>query len=370
MISSDIVHKVEDKVNILLVDDRPENLLALEAILERLEQNLIKANSGEEALNYLLDHDFALILLDVQMPVMDGFETAKIIHSREKSRNIPIIFLTAINRTDKHVAKGYSVGAVDYIFKPFEPEILLSKVKVFIELYKKNQELKCQLEAYKELESFTYSVSHDLRAPLRLIKGFAELLDRRYSGNLDQDGLSYLDLIINQTRQMNQLIDDLLNFSRVNQKEVDKVDLSVYEMVNMIIDELKKLEPERNIDIKIDQLPAAKADKSLIKQVFVNLISNAFKYTKNKNDAKIYIGFSENNNEIIYFVEDNGVGFDMKYSKKLFEVFQRLHSDAEFEGSGIGLAIVKRIILKHGGRVYAEAKLNQGARFSFCLPKY
>ena len=359
----------EDKISILLVDDHYENLLALEAILDRLGQNLVKASSGEEALKCLLDQDFALILMDVQMPTMDGFETARLIRNREKTKDTPIIFLTAINRDASHISYGYSLGAVDYIFKPLNPEILVSKVSVFVELFKKTKELKQQLAAYKELETFTYSISHDLGAPLRMINSFSSLLLERYSKVLDESGKEFLNIISSQAKQMKQLIDDLLNFSRISQKGVDRSSISMNELAEYVVTEIKKLLPDRTIDIIIDELPPTLGDRTMIKQVLYNLISNSFKYTRYKDKPLIKIGYIARDNEIVYFVEDNGVGFDMQYANKLFDVFQRLHSEVEFEGTGIGLAIVRRIIQKHGGKVFAEGKVNNGAKFLFSLPK-
>ncbi len=359
----------EDKISILLVDDHYENLLALEAILDRLGQNLVKASSGEEALKCLLDQDFALILMDVQMPTMDGFETARLIRNREKTKDTPIIFLTAINRDASHISYGYSLGAVDYIFKPLNPEILVSKVSVFVELFKKTKELKQQLAAYKELETFTYSISHDLGAPLRMINSFSSLLLERYSKVLDESGKEFLNIISSQAKQMKQLIDDLLNFSRISQKGVDRSSISMNELAEYVVTEIKKLLPDRTIDIIIDELPPTLGDRTMIKQVLYNLISNSFKYTRYKDKPLIKIGYIARDNEIVYFVEDNGVGFDMQYANKLFDVFQRLHSEVEFEGTGIGLAIVRRIIQKHGGKVFAEGKVNNGAKFFFSLPK-
>lgn len=358
-----------EKINILLVDDHPENLLALEAILERLDQNIVKANSGVEALKCLLDQDFAIILMDVQMPGMDGFETARLIRERDKTKHIPIIFLTAINRNESHASRGYSLGAVDYIYKPFDPEIIITKVKVFVDLAKKTQELRYQLSSYKELEAFTYSISHDLGAPLRMIRSFSNLLLNKYSGKLDEDGHEFLNIISSQARQMKQLIDDLLNFSKITQKSIEKSNIIMTNLAYYVVDTLQKLNPEQKINVIIGDLPIANGDRSMIKQVFINLVSNAFKYSKTKENPKIVIDSLIKGKEVFYYVEDNGIGFDMQHSSKIFDVFRRLHTEGEFEGTGIGLAIVRRIIQKHGGKVFAEGKVNEGAKFYFSLPQ-
>jgi two-component system sensor histidine kinase/response regulator len=361
--------ELNEKINILIVDDYPENLLALEAILDRLEQNIVKAMSGEEALNCLLDQDFALILLDVQMPGIDGFETAQLIREREKTKNTPIIFLTAINRNDLHVSRGYSLGAVDYIFKPFDPEILISKVKVFVELAKKTRDLRQQLSAYKELEAFTYSISHDLGAPLRMINSFSGLLLNKYSDKLDKDGQEFLNIISSQALQMKQLIDDLLNFSKISQKEMEKTNINMTDLAWYVVESIQKLHSDHNVKVNIADLPEAVGDRSMIKQVLINLVNNAFKYSKTKENPVIEINSFTRENEVYYNIEDNGVGFDMQYSHKIFDVFRRLHTDGEFEGTGIGLAIVRRIIQKHGGKIFATGKVNEGARFYFTLPQ-
>jgi two-component system sensor histidine kinase/response regulator len=362
--------ELSEKINILMVDDHPENLLALEAILDRLGQNLVRAGSGVEALKCLLDEDFALILLDVQMPGIDGFETARLIREREKTRNTPIIFLTAINRNDIHVMKGYSLGAVDYIFKPFDPDILISKVKVFVDLAKKSQELQQQLAAYKELEAFTYSISHDLGAPLRMINSFSTLLLNRYSDKLDDDGQEFLNIISSQAKQMKQLIDDLLNFSRISQKGIEKTKIEMKDLAFYVVETIQKLHPDQQVKVSIaEDLPDANGDRSMVKQVLINLVSNAFKYSKTKENPEVEINYYIKNDEVHYYVSDNGIGFDNQYSNKIFDVFRRLHTEGEFEGTGIGLAIVRRIIQKHGGRVFADGKVNEGARFSFTLPK-
>jgi len=227
-----------------------------------------------------------------------------------------------------------------------------------------------QLEAAnKELEAFSYSVSHDLRAPLRHMAGFTELLKKQTSLHLDEKSISYLNTIISAAKQMTDLIDDLLAFSRLGRSDMkkDTVDLSF--LVKEVLNEFQPETRERDIAWKIDHLPNATGDNSLLKLVFVNLISNALKFTRNCKRAEIEIGTVSENNEMIFFIKDNGVGFDMQYSDKLFGVFQRLHRQEEFEGTGIGLANVRRIINRHGGRTWAEGKVGEGATFYFTLPR-
>jgi len=235
-----------------------------------------------------------------------------------------------------------------------------------IELQKKTLQLEV---ANKELDSFTYSVSHDLRAPLRAIDGFSRMILKRKGDQFDDDTKSKFDVIRNNTRAMDQLIDDLLAFSRMGKQEMAMSNLDMGDLFADAWAELKLANADRNIVLSIGSLPSIHGDRALIKQVIVNLLSNAVKFTKKLDDARIETGTIASENEVVFYVKDNGVGFDKEYQHKLFGVFQRLHSAEEFEGTGVGLAIVKRIIHRHGGRVWAEGELNRGACFYFTLPK-
>ena len=218
------------------------------------------------------------------------------------------------------------------------------------------------------LEAFSYSVSHDLRAPLRKIGYFTELLTETYGDQLEGKGQGWLDKLSDQAKEMAQLIDVLLEFSRTGKKPPQKTIVPVKAMVEDIIRESKEQENGRNIHFSIHALPDVLADTDLLRQVWVNLVSNAVKYTARKEETRIEIGAEEKNGSVVYYVKDNGTGFDMNYYDKLFAPFQRLHSRSDFEGTGIGLATVERIIAKHGGRVWAEAKPDEGACFYFQLP--
>ena len=223
-------------------------------------------------------------------------------------------------------------------------------------------------EANHELESFTYSVSHDLRAPLRAVSGYSEILIEDYGSQLDSEAHRLMESIISNAERMGALIDALLDFSRLGRKELVKVDCCMNDMVSVVRKELAPTEPGRNIEWQINNLAASVADSLTIKQVWANYISNALKYTRQKHDAKIEIGSVVEKGSVIYYVKDNGAGFDMKYVGKLFGVFQRLHAAKDFEGTGVGLAIVQRIVQKHGGTVWAEGKPGEGAAFYFSLP--
>jgi|GEM_PF-1484293 len=227
-----------------------------------------------------------------------------------------------------------------------------------------------ELEASnKELEAFAYSVSHDLRAPLRAIDGFAHILDSDYMARLDLEGQRILKIVRSEARRMGQLIDDLLAFSRLSRQPMQSGAIDMTVLAKTIFDECAAQSPGRQLQLDLRPLPATQGDPSMVRQALVNLISNAIKYTRPKNPAKIEIGCQQEEDENIYYVKDNGVGFDPKYAGKLFGVFQRLHTDDEFEGTGVGLALVQRIVHRHGGRVWAEAEVNKGATIYFSLPK-
>jgi light-regulated signal transduction histidine kinase (bacteriophytochrome) len=225
-------------------------------------------------------------------------------------------------------------------------------------------------ELNKELEAFAYSVSHDLRAPLRHIDGFMELLQKKVEAALDEQGRHYMDTISNAAQKMGVLIDELLSFSRMVSHAIIKKQVDLGSLVRDILREFEPDTAGRNIDWGIGDLPVVNGDKAMLRAVLVNLISNALKYTRPRQKAQIEIGsLSGKNSETVIFVRDNGVGFDMAYGDKLFGVFQRLHRAEEFEGIGIGLANVRRIIVRHGGRVWAEGNVDRGARFYFSLPR-
>lgn len=614
--------KKADKATILIVDDKAANIFALENLLAEKDRIFVTATNGKDALKVVLNKDIDLIILDVQMPDMDGFEVAQILKSNRKTKDIPIIFASAEKKEYKSMMKGYEEGAIDYLFKPLDPEIAKAKVSVLlkIQLQKKelidknsslhksellinnsadiigiidtatfkieeinnaftdilgyskeestgttlpffltaedqiliqklnkqkqerlsfetriyckdrsikwlhwkivakdekwfvnarditeikevekirnylativkqsndaiyihnyegkiiswnegaeeiygytegealkmkiwniipahmqpeieamvsnilegkkielletkritkhgklvdvlfsaavitdpgsdqksiaiterditfqkkadeqimqlNTDLKnniTQLEiTNKELESFSYSVSHDLRAPLRALNAYSKIIEEDYHEVLNDDAKKLLGNIQYNALKMETLIDNLLTFSRLGRKEVDKSLIDMKEMTEGVLYEISKSVTHHAV-IKIHSLPPAEADYALLHQVWMNLILNAIKYSGKKDKPEIEIGSTETENEITYYVKDNGAGFNMKYADKLFAVFQRLHTSEEFEGTGIGLAMVQRIITKHEGKVWAEGTINEGATFYFTLPK-
>ena len=373
-------------VTILIIDDNEINIHTLETLLEKEGRSFIHATSGKEGLKLALNANVDLIFLDVQMPEMDGFEVAQILKSNHRTRNIPIIFASAEMKERHSIMKGFEEGAVDYLSKPLDPDLTKAKVSVLLqlqlqrkELMEKNRSLQ-QAEAQimehlasvealnKELESFSYSVSHDLRAPLRSIIGYSKILAEDFSDKLGEDGSKLVTIVQQNSLRMNNLIDDLLEFSKLGRKQLVKSQVDMVPMVNHVVEMLNTSMPN-NARLEIDELMPAFGDPSLLTQVWTNLISNAIKYSSKKPDPKIEISSNTDEREIVYCVKDNGSGFDMEYADKLFNVFQRLHSVAEFEGTGVGLALVHKIVTRHGGRVWTESQKGIGATFYFSLPR-
>ncbi|SEW07371.1 His Kinase A (phospho-acceptor) domain-containing protein [Chitinophaga sp. YR573] len=403
----------QDPIKILVVDDRADNLMSIESILERESYIIVKANSGRAALKILLkEFDFSLILMDVQMPDMNGFETAALIYQRDRLKDVPIIFITAHNE-DEAIFKGYKVGAVDFIYKPVNPELLRIKVGLFVELYRKTQSLIAQEQKLlntnaslqkeieereaserkirelnrqliqnnihlktvnEELDRFAYIASHDLQEPLRKIRVFSDMIIQKKTGTDDVD--KYVTKITNATIRMQQLVSDLLRFSRHSIQGGDFVSADLNDIVKEAVNELEIKIQQTNARIIIDPLPAVSAIPILMRQVFYNLISNALKFRKKEVTPEIHIyAEQEKHPEIAdcyyyrIFVKDNGIGFESQYSDDIFIVFKRLHSYHEIEGTGIGLSICKKIMEQHNGSIKATSEIDHGATFIVGIPE-
>ncbi len=407
---------------ILLVDDREDNLFSMETILEPDGYIFIKANSGRQALKILMkEYDFALILMDVKMPNLNGFETAELIYERDKLKHIPIIFITANTYGDDNVFKGYRVGAVDYISKPINPGLLRAKVAVFIDLYKKNHLLIAQEQKLKianaqlqeeievrkkseeevvklnlqlldniqqlktineELNHFAFIASHDLQEPLRKIRTFIDILQQNHASEINSHTSQFLNKIDQSADRMRMLISDILNLSRFSNNSEMFVNTNLDEMLQQVLTDLEVVIQEKNAIIKKVSLPSLSVVPSMINQLFQNLLSNALKFSKQDvppvieiycNTIKgisipnIHTGLEENDFHSITF-QDNGIGFDEEYTDKIFLIFQRLHNKYDFEGTGIGLAICKKIVDKHSGYIYANSKVGEHSTFTVALP--
>lgn len=400
-------------VKILVVDDRQDNLLSIETILENEQYAIVQANSGRAALKVLLqDTDFSLILMDVQMPDMNGFETASFIYEREKLKNIPIIFITAHTHEEEAIYKGYHVGAVDFIHKPINPQLLRIKVGLFVELYRKTHSLQEQekslLEANaqlqreieekeasalkirelnrqlhrsnihlkkvnEELDRFAYVASHDLQEPLRKIRVFTDML--RSKTNHDADLEKYTDKIAEAARRMQQLVDDLLRFSRHSAQGWDFVEADLNEIVKEAVSELEINIQQTQASIQVDPLPCIPVIPTMMRQVFNNLLSNAIKFRKKQVPPVVHIYARrealEDAGIATYqiFITDNGIGIDNRYLEDIFAVFKRLHSYQEIEGTGIGLSICKKIMEHHNGSISATSEVDRGTTFIIGIPE-
>jgi len=370
------------KVNILVVDDDATKRFALRTILAPLDENVVEASSGADALRQLLRSEFAVVLLDVRMPIMDGFETAQLIRQRPRSELTPLIFVTALDQAETDMGRGYNLGAVDFVFAPVVPAILRAKVTVFVELYRAQQELRryrTQLETLveertialtainRELEAFSYSVSHDLRAPLVSFDGLSQTLLEKYGKQLDATATDYLQRMREASKRMTSVFDGLQMLFRLTSGEIKREEIDVGAMAGQITQELRTAYPDRRVDVDIASGITVSGDQRLVRILLTNLMNNAWKFTAGKEPARITIGQETVDGESRIFVKDDGVGFDMIDSHRLFGAFQRLHSQSEFSGAGIGLATARRIVNRHGGRIWAEGALGEGATFYFVL---
>lgn len=378
---------LSSQVNILMVDDSPDKLLAMESVLSDLGPKLVKALSGEEALRLLLKGEFALILLDVNMPGMSGFETAQLIRKRKSLERIPIIFVTALSTTDADIFKGYSFGAVDYILTPIIPEILKTKVGVFIDLWKQRRELLAQAEALKalntaletraqqlgaanrELETFCYTVAHDLRAPLRAMEGLTSILLEDYAEKLDNIANDYGQRIRSSASRMDQMIQELLAYSRLTlvefQSQPVRLSRAIKDALAQLAWDLEK--KNATVDWARSKL-MVQGHYAMVVQVIVNLISNALKFVRDGEKPAIKIWDEEREGMVRVWVEDNGIGIASEHQNRIFRIFERLHGRENYTGTGIGLAIVEKAATRMNGRVGVESVLGSGSRFWFELP--
>lgn len=399
---------------VLIVDDIRANIIALKKTLELHNIDVDSAESGEEALKKILKTDYCLIIMDVQMPGLDGFEVVKILSGNQRTKDIPVIFLSALNTEKKYIFKGYETGAVEYITKPVDSDLLILKVKTFIKIYEQQNELKAikdllskeikirkeaqdnleikiaertkelvqkneELELRNhELQQFSWVVSHDLNEPIRKIQIFIKIIKDLYL-KTDDKAVDYVDRTIKSAERMQTLITDLLAYSRLSaQVKPEKTDLN--EVLQEVLSDFDYLIESKNATIKTNELPYVDSIPSQMRQVFQNLIGNAIKFSGIDQKPEIEIS-----SEIIadksidsptspegkfcrITVKDNGIGFDEIYLDRIFIIFQSLNDRQTYEGTGIGLAIAKKIIDKHNGLITAKSKPGEGASFIIVLP--
>ena len=422
---TEITEEGVPQIPVLIVEDSMVQAELLRRVLVRAGYRITLAKDGAEGLAAARKAPPRLIISDITMPVMDGFEMCQTIRQDAALKDTPVILLTMLADA-KDVIHGLTAGADCYVTKPFNEPYLLSRIKailaeppkrgdeeaeleltlneqkyrvrveperilnLLVSTYEnaviQNRELMTAQDRLKELsehleekarklqevnndlEGFAYSVSHDLRSPLRAIDGFSNMVLNRYTDKLDDDGRRLLNVIRDNTLKMSHLIDDILAFSRVGRLGISMAEINMDGMAREVFEELRTAEAGHEISVEIDPLPAACGDLAMLRQVWVNLLGNAIKFTGQKSAAKVHVGSYPDGNQNVFFVKDNGAGFDMQYADKLFGVFQRLHGIEEFDGTGIGLAIVKRIVTRHGGRVWAEGKVGEGATIYFTMP--
>ena len=405
---------------ILIVDDKQENLFSLQKLLQLNLYDVDTASSGEEALKKVLKKEYALIILDVQMPHMDGYEVAETLKGYSRTKNIPVIFLSAVNIDKRFITQGYESGGVDYVTKPFDADLLLLKVKTFYRLSEQARELnqislalseeveirkKAEADLHNanlmledkvkerthelldanqqleqsntELQQYASIASHDLQEPLRKIITFSKIIETRYL--LDsEEAKKHMHKVIDSAERMRSLINDLLNYSKLS-TTVQFTHASLDAILQESINDLELTIREKNATIEYEPLPAIDLIPGQMRQVFQNILSNALKFSRKDVAPHVRIwgewvnthsqpSDPGNATDFRVYIQDNGIGFNEMYHDKIFTIFQRLHGKQEYEGTGIGLAIVKKIIEKHKGQLHAKSKEGEGTSFILTLP--
>lgn len=406
---------------ILIVDDKYENLFSLKTLLQLYAYETDTAASGEEALKKILKNEYSVIILDVQMPDMDGYEVAEAISGLNKTRDIPIIFLSAVNIDKRFIAKGYDSGGVDYITKPFDNDLLLMKVKTFHRLYTQRQELKQVEEALRreieirkksqqqveqinsllefkveertrdlmqlnkdlenrnaELAQYAYLASHDLQEPLRKIITFIKIIEEKYLKDIPE-AKTEMSKVITSSERMRNLINAVLSYSKLSAVSLFTT-VNVNDVVKDALADLELTIKEKQAVIDVTHLPEIEAIPGQMRQMFQNLLSNALKFSKTGvrpqinicheavNEMSLEAAPDKNGKFIRIHIADNGIGLDESYIDKIFVIFQRLHGKAQYEGTGIGLAIVKKIVEKHNGIIGVKSREGEGSTFTIVLP--
>ncbi len=363
-------------VRLLVVDDEAAHRKALCDALEIEGFETASYASGQEALDTLTPGAFDLLLTDLAMPEMDGI--ALLAAAQRSDPDLAGIIMTG-EGTISNAVEAMKAGALDFILKPFRLSALLpvlGRALSIRKLRRENEELHRRLNeraneleaANRELDSFTRAVAHELRGPLGAVIGFTRLLIRGHSTVLPEDGRDYLEEVVRAAEGMNRLIDDLFRFSQATEQALVKRTVDVTDLVQEVLSELRGSHSGRYVEIRVGPLPNAFSDRALLKHVFANLLSNALKFTAKKERAVIEVSGCDEGERLVFVVRDDGVGFDEQKADALFGVFQRLHRADDFEGTGVGLSLVRRIVLRHGGHVWATAEVNRGAAFRFSLP--
>ncbi|WP_310602676.1 response regulator [Anaerosporobacter sp.] len=352
------------EINILIVDDTPEHILMASAILKQCNYTIRAAHNGYSALKQIEIKMPTLILLDINMPDLSGYEVCRMIKENPDYKHIAIIFMTSSNH-EESIQRGFECGATDYVVKPYHARELLARVNTHVKIVTQSLEL---THAYKELDQFCHSVSHDLKSPLQVINQLCFMLGDQLDSPVSPSQEEIISRLHNKCDQVILMIERLLDFSKMTALpcSLDKVNLNT--LFQTTISELLLLEGKRSITVTQDTLPVVQGDSSLLALLAQNVIGNAIKFTRTQATASIQIHYELQQHFHVITIQDNGVGFDSNYSNKLFHVFERLHTKEEFEGSGVGLAIVARIMKRHGGFVSITGALGKGATVTLKFP--
>jgi len=375
----------QDAKTILIIDDMPANLGVLTTHLEREGYIAVVAQGGEEGVERAEFVRPDLVLLDVMMPGMDGFETCRRLKAREATRDIPVVFMTALTDTSDKLA-GFAAGAVDYVTKPLNGAEVLARIETHLALYGLRQQLAAQNEQLRheiaareetqaallrsntELEQLAYVASHDMQEPLRMVASYLQLVAQRYRGQLDSDADEFIGYAVDGAKRMQALINDLLAYSRVGTKARPFEPTDCARVVDTALSNLRIAITDSGATVTLGSLPTVMGDSMQLLQLFQNLIGNAMKFKRDE-PVRIHIG-AEPVGEFWHFsVSDNGIGIAAEYFERIFVLFQRLHGRGEYPGTGIGLAICKKIVERHGGTISVESQPDVGSTFHFTIPR-
>lgn len=363
--------------SILVVDDKAENLVALEELLRRADREVFKATSGNDALRLMLRHDFAVVLLDVEMPGMDGYEIAELMRSAERTRLVPIIFVTAGDRSEERMFRGYAAGAVDYLYKPLSSQVLQSKVDVFVDIYCKTRELELAnatlartsnalRERIVDLENVSRTLSHDLRAPLRSIRSFSTALADALAGKLEPEAQDSLDRLIRASDRMAHMVDDLFALLQLSAVEHLASEVSLRGVLDGVVENLRLDLAQAGGVVTYDDLPMVRAHHTLLAQILQNLLSNAIKFRAQR-PLRIHVSAQPIASAWLIAVTDNGLGIPAEHRERVFGLFERLGGDTS--GTGVGLALSRRAVEKLNGRIWVDAARDGGSVFYVTIPR-
>lgn len=355
------------KPEILVVDDKVENLISLEEVLDELPIEIVTAKSGNEAITISLEREFAIILMDVQMPEMDGFEAMNLIRKNETNKNTPVIFLSAIYADDFHKIKGIEQGAVDFMTKPIVEGILIGKIKVFLQMYEQKKTLEQKMEEIsmlnRDMKHFSQILAHDLKNPLSGVLGLSELLLEDEKITEDEESRHLLELIYRSGKFMMVIISDAIELIRTQTQEVVFEPIDADRLITEITESYKTNTKQRKVEFELDQLPQLISNRALFRSIFRNMIGNSIKYNEN-DPARIAIRYRKSQGDHEFEISDNGIGIPPERQSEIFQPFKRADENSKYEGSGIGLSIVISALEKMGGSAEIKESGPSGTTFT------